>query len=120
MRVPQVDGRRSQFGGRRTGQRGRCAVSHGGAGTTLGALAHGLPHLVMPGGAPSQQRNAATTERLGLGLSVSQDAPPEQLRDAARRLLTDQSYRAAGRAAAATLERLPSIDECVSLIEGLA
>jgi UDP:flavonoid glycosyltransferase YjiC (YdhE family) len=94
-------------------------VSHGGAGTTLGALAYGLPHLVMPGPAPSQQRNAMRTEVIGLGLFVPQDADPGRVRAAAQRLLSDPSYRAAGAAARSGLERMPSVEEGVRLIERL-
>lgn len=94
-------------------------VSHGGAGTTLGALAYGLPHLVMPGPAPSQQRNAMRTEAIGLGLFVPQDADPGRVRAAAQRLLSDPSYRAAGAAARSGLERMPSVEEGVRLIERL-
>lgn len=95
-------------------------VSHGGAGTTLGALAHGLPHLVLPGLAPSQQRNAARTEEAGLGLNVPQDAATATIRAAAERLLTDPSYRASTAAARAGLERLPSVEESLRLLERLA
>lgn len=94
-------------------------VSHGGAGTTLGALVHGVPHLVMPGGAQSQQRNATKTEELGLGLRVPQDATAERIGEAVQRLLSDPAYRAAGLAAQSSLERLPSVDDRVSFLERL-
>lgn len=94
-------------------------VSHGGAGTTLGAVAYGLPHLVMPGLAPSQQRNAMRTEAIGLGSSVPLDAGADQVRAAARRLLSDPSYRTAAGAARSGLARLPSVDEGVRLLERL-
>lgn len=94
-------------------------VSHGGAGTTLGTLAYGLPHLVMPGEAPSQQRNAMRTEAIGLGLSVPLGADAGRVRAAAERLLGDPSYRAAGATARSGLERLPSVDDGVRLVERL-
>ena len=94
-------------------------VSHGGAGTTLGALAYGLPHLVMPGAAPSQQRDAMRTEAIGLGLFVPQDAGTGRVRAAGRRLLSDPSYRAAGAAARSGVERLPSLDDGARFIERL-
>jgi UDP:flavonoid glycosyltransferase YjiC (YdhE family) len=43
-------------------------VAHGGAGTTVGALLHGLPQLVVPGPAPSQQASAARVVAAGVGL----------------------------------------------------
>lgn len=91
-------------------------ASHGGAGTTLGALAHGLPHLVMPGVAPSQQRNAARTEAIGIGLRASLDGTADGVRDAARRLLADPAHRAACSVAQASLEQLPSVDDALELV----
>jgi UDP:flavonoid glycosyltransferase YjiC (YdhE family) len=95
-------------------------VSHGGAGTTLGAVAHGLPHLVMPGAAQSQQRNAQRTQDLGLGLAVARDADIGQLRTAAQRLLSDPSYRAAGAASRSGLDQMPSVQDSVRLLEQIA
>lgn len=92
-------------------------VSHGGAGTTLGALSHGLPHLVMPGVAPSQQRNAARTEALGLGRVTSPDGPLDAARKAARDLLADPAYRHACRTAQGSLEQLPSVEAALALVE---
>ena len=96
-------------------------VSHGGAGTTIGALTHAVPHLVVHGAAPSQIRNADRTEALGLGRAI----PPDRrsaatLRDAARDLLTDERYRDATTSARKALDHLPSIDATVDLIEALA
>lgn len=91
-------------------------VSHGGAGTTLGALAYGLPHLVMPGAAPSQQRNAARTEAIGLGRIASADDPAGGARDTARELLYDPAYRDACHAAQASLKQLPSVDDALELV----
>jgi len=95
-------------------------VSHGGAGTTLGALAHGLPHLVMPDAAPSQQRNATRTEAIGLGLAVSQDAGTDPVRAAAQRLLRDRSFTQAGAVALSRLDAMASLEESVLLLEELA
>jgi UDP:flavonoid glycosyltransferase YjiC (YdhE family) len=51
----------------------RCAVviTHGGAGTTLAALSHGVPVIAMPQGSPSQERMAAAVEHACVGRSVS-------------------------------------------------
>jgi UDP:flavonoid glycosyltransferase YjiC (YdhE family) len=50
-------------------------VSHGGAGTTLGAVEHGLPHVVLPQQTMSQLRNAQRVHILGLGVHLAQGAP---------------------------------------------
>ena len=95
-------------------------VSHGGAGTTIGALAQAVPHLVVPGGAPSQVRNAARTEALGLGRTIPSDRlSAATLRDAARELLTDQRYRHAATSARKELDQLPDVDTTVDLLEAL-
>jgi UDP:flavonoid glycosyltransferase YjiC (YdhE family) len=74
-------------------------VSHGGLGTVLRALAHGVPLLVLPLGR-DQALNAVRVERLGAGIALPADAPPERLRSAVRTLLGDASFRAAAGAAA--------------------
>jgi UDP:flavonoid glycosyltransferase YjiC (YdhE family) len=45
-------------------------VSHGGYGTLLGALAHGLPQVVMPLFAQDQWRNAQRVAELGAGVAL--------------------------------------------------
>ena len=73
------------------------AVTHGGAGSTLGALAHGVPLLVMPQGA-DQFYNAERVATAGAGLVI----PPAEMsvdgvRAAIRALLTQRAYREAAR-----------------------
>lgn len=95
-------------------------VSHGGAGTTLGSLVHGVPHLVVPGFAPSQLRNAERTEALGLGRAVPRAGmTAATLRAAARDLLADHRYREAAAATRAALDRLPDVESAVDLLESL-
>ena len=65
----------------------RCSalVAHAGAGTMLGALAHGLPQLLLPHGA-EQHLNAAACRRAGAALVLEpHEIDPEAIR-AARRL----------------------------------
>jgi UDP:flavonoid glycosyltransferase YjiC (YdhE family) len=60
-------------------------VHHGGTGTTLAALAAGVPQLVVPG--PGDRRhNAEAVAARGAGLAVS---PRRITADHLRRLLTD-------------------------------
>src|SRR5205085_9710002 len=75
----------------------RCAavVSHGGSGTLLGALAHGLPSVLLPMGA-DQPWNAARCEELGVALVLdAMRATPDDVRKAVSTVLDDPSYRAA-------------------------
>jgi hypothetical protein len=64
-------------------------VSHGGSGSTLGAFAHGLPHVVLPQGA-DQFLNAAIVHRVGAGIGLF-DPPtkPQQIRDAVHTVLRE-------------------------------
>ena len=72
------------------------AVTHGGHGTTMRALAHRLPILIMPMGR-DQNDNAARLVHHGAGLSLSPDAPVEAIRAALHRLVTEPSFAAAAR-----------------------
>ena len=74
----------------------RCslAITHGGAGSTIAALALGLPVLVLPRGAPSQRRLAARCVETGVGLALDPDnVSPSTVHDAVRALLADSSFR---------------------------
>lgn len=95
-------------------------VGHGGAGTTAGALLHGLPQLVLPGIAPSQRASADRITAAGAGLRLDWEAAtPEVLRSAVRALLTDARIRAAAASARAELDDLPRPDEVVRLLPGV-
>jgi UDP:flavonoid glycosyltransferase YjiC (YdhE family) len=87
-------------------------VGHGGAGSTRAALAAGVPSVVVPGFA-DQPRNAERVAALGAGIALD---GPAQLGDAVRRLLEDQSYRAAARRVAAEVAALPSVDDAPALV----
>jgi UDP:flavonoid glycosyltransferase YjiC (YdhE family) len=69
-------------------------ICHGGLGTVLRALAHGVPLLVLPLGR-DQPFNATRVEDLGAGIWLPVHAPPQRIRDAIGTLLTDASFRAA-------------------------
>jgi UDP:flavonoid glycosyltransferase YjiC (YdhE family) len=93
-------------------------ISHGGLGTVLRALAHGVPQLLLPLGR-DQAFNASRVEELHAGIHLSADAPPQRIRNALHTLLTDPRFSAAAaraanriavedpdRAAAEALERI--------------
>jgi UDP:flavonoid glycosyltransferase YjiC (YdhE family) len=87
--------------------RSKVVITHGGVGSTLGALAAGLPVLVIARGAPSQRRMADACAAAGVGIAL--DEPNEaSIRDAARALLDDSAYRSRARAVAAGLAALPA------------
>jgi MGT family glycosyltransferase len=91
----------------------RCAVvvSHGGSGTFLGALSHGVPQLCLPQAA-DQFRNAAGGTRAGAALALPPpDATPQAVRDAVTRLLGDGAVRRRAEQVAAEIAAMPSPDE---------
>ncbi|GAA0517588.1 glycosyl transferase [Paractinoplanes deccanensis] len=73
------------------------ALIHGGAGTTLGSLAEGVPLVVWPQGA-DQPVQAAAVGHAGAGIGLaSGPVDPQALRDAVRSVLTDPAYAGAAR-----------------------
>ncbi|MBN6036560.1 glycosyltransferase [Amycolatopsis sp. 195334CR] len=81
-------------------------VHHGGSGTTLGALAAGVPQLVLPQGA-DQFTNAAAVLEAGAGDRLLAGQLGE-LTARARALLSDVDVRTAARAFAGEIAAMPS------------
>ena len=99
------------------------AVVHGGSGSTLGAIAAGLPLVVVPLFA-DQPRNARRVAEVGAGLSVEPDrqdvgAAIAPLRDAIRAVLDEPLYTARARELADELRVEPTVDAAVPLLERL-
>jgi UDP:flavonoid glycosyltransferase YjiC (YdhE family) len=97
------------------------AVVHGGSGSTLGAIAAGLPLVVVPLFA-DQPENARRVAEVGAGLAVEPnredpDATVGQLREAIRSVLGEPSYGQRARALADELRAAPPVDEAVPLLE---
>ena len=98
----------------------RAVVSHGGSGSLLAALAHGLPSVLLPMGA-DQPQNAARCEQLGVARALDAvRAAPQDVRDAVTDVLTDPSYRLAAEHIADEIAALPGPEHALSLIEWLA
>lgn len=100
----------------------RCAavVSHGGSGSVIGALAHGLPSVLIPMGA-DQPLNAVRCVELGVAQALDAvDATPESIRDAVATVLAGPSYRQAAARLRAEIASLPGPQHAVALIERLA
>lgn len=91
-------------------------VSHGGSGTTLGALAHGLPHVAVPQGA-DQFINAALIERHGAGVRL---LPPAATAGAVRAallaVLADPTYPAAAQRLADRMRAGLSLADTAALV----
>jgi MGT family glycosyltransferase len=95
-------------------------VSHGGSGSVLGALAHGLPSVLLPMGA-DQPLNAARCEELGVARVLDAvRATPEAIRESVSIVLSGPSYRVAAELLRDEIARLPEPAQAVTLIERLA
>jgi UDP:flavonoid glycosyltransferase YjiC (YdhE family) len=100
------------------------ALVHGGSGSTLGALAAGVPLAVMPLFA-DQPQNARRVAEVGAGVAVEPnrddlDATVSPLREAIRTVLDDPSYGERARALAEESRALTAVDEALPLFERFA
>nr|MDQ3642729.1 glycosyltransferase [Actinomycetota bacterium] len=94
-------------------------IGHGGFGTTLTALASGVPMVVLPLFA-DQPHNAARVAAVGAGIALDGGrAAIGQLNEALQRVLTRQSFRDNARRVADEVDRLPPASESVAFLEGL-
>ena len=95
-------------------------VSHGGSGSVLGALAHGLPMVLLPMGA-DQPLNAARCERLGVGRALDPiAASPALVGEAVSIVLADPRYRQTAARFRNEIAALPGPAHAVKLLERLA
>lgn len=100
----------------------RCdvVVAHGGSGTTLAALARGLPLLLLPQGA-NQFSNAERCAGLGVGIRLLPgEVAPGAVHGAVRALLDQPHYRERAGDVAGEIERMPAPHAVVPLLEALA
>jgi MGT family glycosyltransferase len=92
----------------------RLVVSHGGAGTMTGALAHGLPQLVLPRAA-DQFRIAAAIQAAGAGLSLPAEVlTPDAVADDAARLLNQPRFTEAAQRIRTEFDTMPSADQVLA------
>lgn len=89
--------------------RATAVVCHGGGGTTLGALAAGVPLVVVPLFSSDQHINARRVAAVGAGVNVAPEAG--SIRAGLDDVLGDASFGHAARALADELARQPSTDE---------
>jgi UDP:flavonoid glycosyltransferase YjiC (YdhE family) len=99
----------------------RCSlvVSHAGSGSVIGALAHGLPLVLIPMGA-DQPHNAARCEQLGVARVLDAvEATPDTVRETVSAVLAAATYRQAAERIRDEFAALPDPAHAVSLLERL-
>jgi MGT family glycosyltransferase len=94
------------------------AITHGGHGTTLKALAAGVPLVCIPMGRDQPDTAARVTAR-GAGVRLPKTASERRLRRAIERVLGDPSIRAAARALAAAIAKESAGCDVIDEIERL-
>lgn len=94
-------------------------VAHGGSGTVLGALAHGVPLLVVPQGA-DQWSNAEQIVTAGAGQRLLRDElSAVAVRDCVMALLSEPSYRQAASNIKDEIRAMPSATDAIVGLEAL-
>ena len=94
-------------------------VGHGGSGSTLSALAAGVPQALVPLFVDGPA-NAARVAELGAGIALDGPAAvAAELAPAVRRVLGDPAHRAAARAVADEIAALPPVDDAVAVLQSL-
>ena len=89
-------------------------------GSVLGALAHGLPSVLLPMGA-DQPLNAARCSALGLAQVLDPiTTTPETIREAVATVLADPCYRQAAERIRDEIAALPALSQSIPLLERLA
>jgi UDP:flavonoid glycosyltransferase YjiC (YdhE family) len=95
-------------------------VGHAGAGSTLAALAAGVPMALVPLFA-DQPFNARRVAELGAAIALNDEpASLPRLERAARELLSEERYRDRARAIADEIQTLPPIEQAANALSALA
>jgi hypothetical protein len=95
-------------------------VGHGGFGTTMGALAAGVPQVVMPIFTSDQLANGLHVAASGAGIAVPMGpGSPAKAAEALSTLLADASYAEGARGVARSIADLPPASDAVRLLESL-
>jgi UDP:flavonoid glycosyltransferase YjiC (YdhE family) len=95
-------------------------IAHGGSGSLIGALSHGLPSILLPMGA-DQPHNAKRCVALGIGQALDPiTVTPAEVGDTVHTVLTDPGYRTAAGRLQQEINALPGADETIPRIERLS
>jgi len=99
----------------------RCdaVITHGGSGTILGALAFGVPLLLLPQGA-DQYANAERIVAAGAGLQLlKDDLSVDAVRHRVRAVLDEPNYRCAAEKIQTEIHDMPDVSDAIERIEAL-
>lgn len=94
-------------------------VTHGGHGTAMRALRHGVPMILIPGLAGDQPFVAAAVEEWGAGLALPKDAAGDAIRAAARAVFTEPRFAEGARRRADALRGVDGAPAAADHLEAL-
>lgn len=95
-------------------------IAHGGSGSVMGALAHGLPMVLIPMGA-DQPLNTDRCVALGVAIALDAvEATPQDIGTALTTVLADPTYRHQAERLQAEIAALPEPAYALTLLEQLA
>ncbi len=103
---------------RRVLREAAAVVTHGGHGTVVKALAAGVPLVLLPHGRDQGDTAARVTVR-GAGIALGRTARPAAIAAAVRRVLGEESFRAAARRLGDVLLRDAAGDRLIAELEDL-
>jgi MGT family glycosyltransferase len=100
-------------------RRAALVMTHGGHGTAMRAMRHGVPMVVIPGLAGDQPFVAAAVQEWGAGRALPGDADSDAMRAAAQEVLTTASYRAKAKEKSALLAGVDGAANAANEVEAL-
>jgi MGT family glycosyltransferase len=101
-------------------RRAAMVMTHGGHGTAMRALRHGVPMLVIPGLAGDQPFVAAAVQEWGAGRALAGDADVAAMREAAQDVLANPAYRRAAQERSTSLRHVDGAAGAALEVEALA
>jgi MGT family glycosyltransferase len=100
-------------------RRAALVMTHGGHGTAMRSLRHGVPMVIIPGPAGDQPYVAAAVQEFGAGRALPSDASSEAMRAAAQEVLAAPSFRARAQERAAMLAGVDGAANAADEVEAL-
>ena len=100
-------------------RRATLVMTHGGHGTAMRSLRHGVPMVVIPGLAGDQPYVAAAVQEWGAGRALPGDATAAAMKEAAQDVLSSPSYRLSAEQQAKALAGVDGAANAVNEIEAL-
>jgi UDP:flavonoid glycosyltransferase YjiC (YdhE family) len=100
-------------------KRAALVVTHGGHGTAMRALRHGVPMILIPGLAGDQPFVAAAMQEFGAGIALPGDASVEAIRAAAQQILSTPSFKQNARERAKWLAGVDGAANAADEVESL-